>query len=223
MDDLLQLQSHSHPPVCIFLQFNAIICSISALSLNALCFLLASDYTNLTCFQTASHPGRKMFGFIFHLKYIILMFSFQINIYLQDMWVFSLILFSVSRELWTQSYWKWQCKTKTTRTMSPVALQRYQIIPSSLLFFLPFVYHCFLFCHNMWDVQTLKAAPRSFVWGTHHYPTPQPCMEWMLKNVRTMCIMYNNVLNIRSPLLHWDFCLYSPGLSGLIDLSWILH
>lgn len=93
------------------------------------------DYTNLTCFQTASHPGRKMFGFIFHLKYIILMFSFQINIYLQDMWVFSLILFSVSRELWTQSYWKWQCKTKTTRTMSPVALQRYQIIPSSLLFF----------------------------------------------------------------------------------------
>lgn len=124
------------------------------------------DYTNLTCFQTASHPGRKMFGFIFHLKYIILMFSFQINIYLQDMWVFSLILFSVSRELWTQSYWKWQCKTKTTRTMSPVALQRYQIIPSSLLF-LPFVYHCFLFWHNMWDVQTLKAAPRSFVWGTH--------------------------------------------------------
>lgn len=93
------------------------------------------DYTNLTCFQTASHPGRKMFGFIFHLKYIILMFSFEINIYLQDMWVFSLILFSVSRELWTQSYWKWQCKTKTTRTMSPVALQRYQIIPSSLLFF----------------------------------------------------------------------------------------
>lgn len=111
----------------------------------------------------------------------------------------------------------------STRTMSPVALQRYQIIPSSLLFFLPFVYHCFLFWHNMWDVQTLKAAPRSFVWGTHHYPTPQPCMEWMLKNVRTMCIMYNNVLNIRSPLLHWDFCLYSPGLSGLIDLSWILH
>lgn len=85
VDDLLQLQSHSHPPVCIFLQFNTIICSISALSLNALCFLLASDYTNLTCFQTASHPGRKMFGFIFHLKYIILMFSFQINIYLQDM------------------------------------------------------------------------------------------------------------------------------------------
>ena len=36
-----------------------------------------------------------------------------------------------------------------------------------------------------------------------------------------MCIIDNNVLNIRSPLLLGDFSLYRPGLSGVIDLSWI--
>lgn len=183
------------------------------------------DYTNLTCFQTASHPGSKMFGFIFHLKYIILMFPFQINIYLQDMSLFFLIFVLCIQSQSALNSVILEMAMQNKDNKDHVSSRTPEISNYSFFspLFLPFVYHCFLFWHNMWDMQTLKAAPRSFVWGTHHYPTPQPCMEWMFKNVWTMCIMYNNVLNIRSPLLHWDFCLYSPGLSGLIDLSWILH
>lgn len=90
-----------------------------------------------------------------------------------------------------------------------VALQRYQIVWLSFISLVfPFVYLCSLFWHNVRYVQAawyfyMRRSTTVMYW------------EKTFKNVWSMCIMYNNVLIIRSPLLLSDFCLYSPGLTGV--------
>lgn len=77
------------------------------------------------------------------------------------------------------------------------------IITPSL--FSPVVYHCcFFFSHNTLEEQNPKAAPLVVLCGALQRTTGM-YGELRFKNEWSGCIVYNNVLNIRSPVLHRDF------------------
>lgn len=88
------------------------------------------------CFLTFSHQSCKAVGFYFsHQSVLFFCFSFQINIYPEDVWAFSLIFPFLPRvKIFSEPRHEQQCKPKITRGVFPVALQTTNCLLSFLLF-----------------------------------------------------------------------------------------
>ena len=99
------------------------------------------------CFLTFSHQSCKAVGFYFsHQSVLFFCLSFQINIYPEDVWAFSLIFPFLPRvKIFSEPRHEQQCKPKITRGVFPVALQTTNCLLSFLLFCLFFPLSLFLF------------------------------------------------------------------------------
>lgn len=159
---------------------------MSCLTLNSsLIFLIALTSTEI------STPIRHFLSldlwsgkfYISHQRLLCFCFSFQINIYAKDVWLFSFKIFLEPRS-------NGNGKTKQIRRwVLPLALQRCPIVYClSFSRFLKWEIADY-FKHNVWEVQTLKTTSTYFKWGAHYYST-QHCslVLWVkFQNVRSMC------------------------------------